>query len=180
MIQLLFPHFRHTLHINNNARRSILGPDGALTKSLLGLDGVMELMRRDLSEMTYSSLCLPENIAARGLESIPNFYYRDDGLKLWNIIQSFVKAVVEHYYPSDCEVHRDTELQDWISEVFTHGFLGNKASGIPAAFHTVEEVVKFTTMVIFTTTVQHAAVNSGQYDYNSSRFQFWREFFMFV
>ncbi|KAI9535835.1 hypothetical protein NQZ68_040156 [Dissostichus eleginoides] len=136
-------------------------------KSSLGIDGIMELMRRDLSEMTYSSLCLPENIAARGLESIPNFYYRDDGLKLWNIIQSFVKAVVEHYYPSDSEVHRDTELQDWISEVFTHGFLGNKASGFPAAFHTVEEVVKFTTMVIFTTTVQHAAVNSGQYDYNS-------------
>lgn len=49
----------------------------------------MELMRRDLSEMTYSSLCLPENIAARGLESIPDFYYRDDGLQLWNIIKRF-------------------------------------------------------------------------------------------
>ncbi|XP_034080481.1 hydroperoxide isomerase ALOXE3-like [Gymnodraco acuticeps] len=167
MYKLLLPHFRHTLHINIRARLSVLGPDGVLTNSSLGLDGVKELMRRDLSEMTYSSLCLPENIAARGLESIPNFYYRDDGLKLWNIIQSFVKAVVEHYYPSDCEVQRDTELQDWISEVFTHGFLGNKASGFPAAFHTVEEVVKFTTMVIFTPTVQHAAVNSGQYDYNS-------------
>ncbi len=47
---------------------------------------MIELMRRALSEMTYSSLCLPENINARGLESIPNFYYRDDGLKLWNII----------------------------------------------------------------------------------------------
>ncbi|KAI4801482.1 hypothetical protein KUCAC02_019377 [Chaenocephalus aceratus] len=136
-------------------------------KSSLGFVGLMELMRRDLSEMTYSSLCLPENIAARGLESIPDFYYRDDGLQLWNIIKSFVKAVVEHYYPSDSEVHKDTELQDWISEVFTHGFLGNKAAGFPAAFHTVQEVVKFTTMVIFTTTVQHAAINSGQYDYSS-------------
>ena len=35
-------------------------------------------------------------------------------------------------------------------------------TGFPAAFHTVEEVVKFTTMVIFTTTVRHAAVHSGQ------------------
>ncbi|KAI4788197.1 hypothetical protein KUCAC02_036006 [Chaenocephalus aceratus] len=167
MYKLLFPHFRHTLHINTRARLSLLGPDGVLSKSSLGFVGLMELMRRDLSEMTYSSLCLPENIAARGLESIPDFYYRDDGLQLWNIIKSFVKAVVEHYYPSDSEVHKDTELQDWISEVFTHGFLGNKAAGFPAAFHTVQEVVKFTTMVIFTTTVQHAAVNSGQYDYSS-------------
>ncbi|XP_074470791.1 hydroperoxide isomerase ALOXE3-like isoform X2 [Sebastes fasciatus] len=138
-----------------------------LYKSSLGNDGLTELMRRAHSETTYSSLCLPENITARGLESIPNFYYRDDGLKLWNIINSFVKAVVEYYYSSDSEVCKDTELQDWISEIFTHGFLGNKASGIPAGFHTVEEVIKFITMVIFTATAQHAAVNSGQFDYYS-------------
>ncbi|TNN21568.1 Arachidonate 8S-lipoxygenase [Liparis tanakae] len=119
-------------------------------------------MRRALSETTYSSLCLPEDIAARGLESIPNFYYRDDGLKLWSIINSFVKAVVEHYYPSDSEVCKDTELQDWISEIFTHGVLGNKASGFPESFHTAEELTKFITMVIFTVTVEHAAVNNGQ------------------
>ena len=120
----------------------------------------MELMRRSHSEVTYSSLCLPDNISARGLESIPNFYYRDDGLKLWNIISrfaldtycnclfviiyffyqkcfaftSFVGAIVENYYPSDSDVHEDTELQDWISEIFTHGFLGNKASGIHPLF----------------------------------------------
>ncbi|XP_075940062.1 hydroperoxide isomerase ALOXE3-like [Anarhichas minor] len=114
----------------------------------------MVLMAKALSETTYSSLCLPENITARGLESIPNFYYRDDGLKLWNIINRFVKAVVEYYYPSDSEVRKDTELQEWISEIFTHGFLGNTASGFPASFHTVEEAIKFITMLIFTVTGQ--------------------------
>ncbi|XP_068433629.1 hydroperoxide isomerase ALOXE3-like [Clinocottus analis] len=136
-------------------------------KTSLGFDGLTEFMRRHLSETTYSSLCLPENITARGLESIPNFYYRDDGLKLWNIINSFVKAVVEYYYPSDSEVCKDTELQNWISEIFTHGFLGNKASGFSAGFHTVQEVIKFITMVIFTVTGQHSAVNNGQFDYFS-------------
>ncbi|XP_070705990.1 polyunsaturated fatty acid lipoxygenase ALOX15B-like [Pempheris klunzingeri] len=126
-------------------------------------DRMTELMKRALSEMTYSSLCLPENITERGLESIPNFYYRDYGLKLWNIINSFVKAIVEHYYPSDGEVQKDTELQEWISEIFICGFLGNKASG----FNTVEEGIKFITMVIFTATAQHAAVNNGQFDYYS-------------
>ncbi|XP_037606919.1 hydroperoxide isomerase ALOXE3-like [Sebastes umbrosus] len=167
LYKLLFPHFRYTLFVNTGGRIALYGPDGFFTKSSLGNDGLTELMRRAHSETTYSSLCLPENITARGLESIPNFYYRDDGLKLWNIINSFVKAVVEYYYPSDSEVCKDTELQDWISEIFTHGFLGNKASGIPAGFHTVEEVIKFITMVIFTPTAQHAAVNSGQFDYSS-------------
>uniref|UniRef100_A0A8C2ZE69 Uncharacterized protein n=1 Tax=Cyclopterus lumpus TaxID=8103 RepID=A0A8C2ZE69_CYCLU len=163
LYKLLIPHFKSTLYINTGGRKNLFGPDG----SSLGYDGLTELMRRALSETTYSSLCLPEDITARGLESIPNFYYRDDGLKLWDIINSFVKAVVEYYYPSDSEVRKDNELQEWISEIFTHGFLGNKASGFPESFHTVEEVIKFITMVIFTVTVQHAAVNNGQFDYYS-------------
>ncbi|XP_075940620.1 hydroperoxide isomerase ALOXE3-like [Anarhichas minor] len=165
LYKLLLPHFRFTLHISIRGRANLFGPDGSISKSSLGYDGQMVLMAKALSEMTYSSLCLPENITARGLESIPNFYYRDDGLKLWNIINRFVKAVVEYYYPSDSEVRKDTELQEWISEIFTHGFLGNTASGFPASFQTVEEVIKFITMLIFTVTGQHAAVNNGQYDY---------------
>ncbi|XP_056284888.1 arachidonate 12-lipoxygenase, 12R-type-like [Pseudoliparis swirei] len=164
LYKLLFPHFQSTLFINTGGRSTLFGPDGALSISSLGYDGLTELMRRALSETTYSSLCLPEDITARGLESIPNFYYRDDGLKLWSIINSFVKAVVEYYYPSDSEVCKDTELQEWIGEIFTHGILGNKASGFPESFHTAEELTKFITMVIFTMTGEHAAVNNGQFD----------------
>ncbi|XP_056283558.1 hydroperoxide isomerase ALOXE3-like [Pseudoliparis swirei] len=164
LYKLLFPHFHCTLSINIGARTTLFGPHGAMSISSLGVDGMTELMRRALSETTYSSLCLPEDITARGLESIPNFYYRDDGLKLWSIINSFVKAVVEYYYPSDSEVCKDTELQEWISEIFTHGILGNKASGFPESFHTAEELTKFITMVIFTVTCQHAALNNGQFD----------------
>uniref|UniRef100_A0A8C7ZH65 Si:dkey-17e16.9 n=1 Tax=Oryzias sinensis TaxID=183150 RepID=A0A8C7ZH65_9TELE len=161
--KLLIPHFRFTLHINVMGREALLGPDG----SSFGLEGLMELMGRGLSETTYSALCLPENITARGLDSIPNFYYRDDALKLWDVIESFVRSVVKNHYPSDNDVFKDTELQEWIDEIFTQGFLENKQSGVPASFHTVEEVVKFVTMVIFTVSVQHAAVNNGQFDFHS-------------
>lgn len=41
----------------------------------------------------------------------------------------FVAAMVNFYYPTASDVQRDSELQEWISEVFTHGFLGNKDSG---------------------------------------------------
>ncbi|XP_042359016.1 hydroperoxide isomerase ALOXE3-like [Plectropomus leopardus] len=167
LYKLLFPHFRYTIYANTTARKNVYSPDGILSTTTIGYHGLSELMRRALPETTYSSLCLPDNITARGLESIPNFYYRDDGLKLWNIINGFVKAVVEHYYPSDSEVCKDTELQEWINEIFTHGFLGNKATGIPTGFNTIEEVIKFITMVIFTVTAQHAAVHHGQYDYHA-------------
>ncbi|KAM4633854.1 hydroperoxide isomerase ALOXE3-like isoform 1-T2 [Polymixia lowei] len=167
LYKLLMPHCRYTLQINTTGRVILFGPSGILTASTLEAEGLTELMRRALSETTYRDLCLPESIAARGLEWIPNFYYRDDGLKLWTIINSFVKAIVEYYYPSDCEVHSDCELQAWINDIFNHTFIGNSNSGIPECFDTVEEVIKFITMVIFTASAQHAALNNGQFDYNS-------------
>uniref|UniRef100_A0A8C5I9A3 Si:dkey-17e16.9 n=1 Tax=Gouania willdenowi TaxID=441366 RepID=A0A8C5I9A3_GOUWI len=165
--KLLIPHFRYTLHVNIRSRSSLFGPEGPFSISTLGYEGIKELMKRGLSEMTYGSLCLPYNIRKRGLESIPNYYYRDDGLKLWNIIKRFVRKMMEHYYHSDGEVIRDTELQAWIQEVFKRGFMGSICSGIPSYLFNVMDLVKFLTMVIFTVTARHAAFNNGQFDYLS-------------
>ncbi|XP_053301595.1 hydroperoxide isomerase ALOXE3 isoform X3 [Pleuronectes platessa] len=165
LYKLLIPHFKSTLNINIGARVSLIGPDGIFKTSTAGLEGTIEIMRRSLHEMTYSSVCLPENIAARGLESIPNYYYRDDGLKLWYIINRFVRAAVEYYYPSDADVCKDTELQDWICEIFIYGLLRNYGSGFPDSFRSNEELIRFITVVIFTVSVQHAAVNNGQFDF---------------
>ncbi|XP_053737250.1 hydroperoxide isomerase ALOXE3-like isoform X1 [Synchiropus splendidus] len=164
LYKLLIPHFRGTLHVNSGGRKALLGPGGPLTITSLGFEGLIELMKRSQAEKTYSSMCLPENIRARGLESIPNFYYRDDGLRLWDIINSFVKAVIEHFYTS-ADVQKDSELQDWIHEIFVHGFLSRESSGIPSRFHSVEELTRFVTMVVFNASVQHVAVNGGQFDY---------------
>ncbi|XP_056219428.1 hydroperoxide isomerase ALOXE3-like [Seriola aureovittata] len=163
--KLLIPHYQYTLHINILGRALLFGSGRYLEKISIETDGQMELLRRGLSQTTYASLCPHENIAARGLESIPNFYYRDDALRLWNIINSFVKAIVPYYYPSDSEVSADFELQEWVNEIFYYGFLRNVDSGIPSSFQTVEELIKFVTMVIFTSSCQHAAVNIGQFDF---------------
>lgn len=38
-----------------------------------------------------------------------------------------------YYYPSNSEVSADSELQEWINEIFQYGFLGNADSGISLA-----------------------------------------------
>lgn len=38
--------------------------------------------------------------------------------------------MVAYYYPSDSEVSADSELQEWINEIFYYGFLGNGDTGI--------------------------------------------------
>lgn len=125
------------------------------------------ILRRSLSVLKYKSLCIKDDIADRGVESMPNYYYRDDGFKLWDIIEKFVEGVLTYYYKSDEEVKGDTELQNYIQDIFEHGFHSKEDSGIPQTFKTVAEVVKFCTMVIFTSSAQHAAVNNGQSDYGS-------------
>ncbi|KAM9836033.1 LOW QUALITY PROTEIN: polyunsaturated fatty acid lipoxygenase ALOX15B-like [Aulostomus maculatus] len=165
LYKLLTPHTRYTLQINILARELLISDTGVFTEfAASGGEGMVTILRRALSSMTYSSLCMPEDIAERGLNAVPNYYYRDDGLQLWHIINKFVRGLLGHYYKNDLEVQEDPELQSWILDIFKHGFLSHQVTGIPYFFSTVEELVKFVTMVIFTCSCQHAAVNSGQYD----------------
>ncbi|XP_035992938.1 polyunsaturated fatty acid lipoxygenase ALOX15B-like [Fundulus heteroclitus] len=166
LYKLLIPYTRYTMQINFLARKTLISEEGVFTKfTSSGGEGMSTFLKRSLFSVTYSSLCMPEDIAERGLEDMPNFYYRDDGLRLWDIINRFVRGVLSYYYKNDLEVQQDSELQNWILDIFEHGFLSHPCPGIPQKLATVDELIKFVTMVIFTGSAQHAAVNSGQYDY---------------
>uniref|UniRef100_A0AAX7USN4 Uncharacterized protein n=1 Tax=Astatotilapia calliptera TaxID=8154 RepID=A0AAX7USN4_ASTCA len=157
LYKLLMPHTRYTLQINVLARQLLISKTGYAAS---GGKGVITILQKSLSSLTYSSLCIPDDIAERGLKDVPNFYYRDDGLK-------FVKEILTSYYKTDAEVQKDSELQKWIQDIYEHGFLSQASTGIPQKFSTVDEMVKFVTMVIFTCSAQHSAVNSGQYDFGA-------------
>uniref|UniRef100_A0A3P9MDS7 Arachidonate 15-lipoxygenase type B n=1 Tax=Oryzias latipes TaxID=8090 RepID=A0A3P9MDS7_ORYLA len=164
--KLLIRHTRYTLQINFLARKSLISVSGPVTLfTASGGKGMLTVLDRSVSSMTYRSLCIPDDIADRSLEDVPNFYYRDDGLKLWNIMHRLVVYItLIFYYKNDGMVQNDAELQNWIQEIFENGFLRRSETGIPQKFTTVTELVKFVTMVMFTCSVQHAAVNTGQYD----------------
>uniref|UniRef100_A0A8C3W8W8 Arachidonate 15-lipoxygenase type B n=1 Tax=Catagonus wagneri TaxID=51154 RepID=A0A8C3W8W8_9CETA len=133
----------------------------------LGIGGFSELIQRNMEQLSYSVLCLPEDIRARGVEDIPGYHYRDDGMQIWGAVERFVSEIIGIYYPSDESVRDDSELQAWVWEIFSEGFLGRESSGVPSSLGTREALIQYVTMVIFTCSAKHCAVSAGQFDFGA-------------
>uniref|UniRef100_A0A8C6C9N4 Arachidonate epidermal lipoxygenase 3 n=1 Tax=Monodon monoceros TaxID=40151 RepID=A0A8C6C9N4_MONMO len=160
--KLLLPHTRYTLQVNTVARATLLKPEGLVDKVPISSPGTGVGDDTDLAHLTYTNFCLPDSLRARGILDTPNYHYRDNGLKVWVAIESFVSEIVAYYYPSDASVQQDSELQAWVGEIFAQEFLGQESSGFPCRLCTPGELVKLLTAVIFNCSAQHATVNSGQ------------------
>ncbi|KAF6107431.1 arachidonate 5-lipoxygenase [Phyllostomus discolor] len=171
IFKLLVAHVRFTIAINTKAREQLICEYGLFDKAnATGGGGHVQMVQRAMEDLTYTSLCFPEAIKARGMEStenIPYYFYRDDGLLVWEAIKTFVADVVGIYYESDQVVVEDQELQDFVKDVYVYGMRGKKASGFPKSIKTREKLSEYLTVVIFTASAQHAAVNFGQYDWCS-------------
>ncbi|RXN30293.1 arachidonate 5-lipoxygenase-like protein [Labeo rohita] len=124
--------------------------------------GMETLIKNAMKTLTFKSLCLPEDIKVRGMEDVPKYYYRDDGMMIWEAIHSFVSAVVKIYYGSDEAVQQDVEIQGFVKDV---AFGMNNSDKFPKSLKTQEQLVEYLTVVIFTASAQHAAVNFGQFDW---------------
>ncbi|XP_045426613.1 polyunsaturated fatty acid 5-lipoxygenase isoform X2 [Pipistrellus kuhlii] len=171
VFKLLVAHVRFTIAINTKAREQLICEYGLFDKAnATGGGGHVQMVQKAMQELTYTSLCFPEAIKARGMDStkdIPYYFYRDDGLLVWEAIRAFTADVVGIYYESDQVVEEDPELQAFVKDVYVYGMRGRKASGFPKSIKTREQLSEYLTVVIFTASAQHAAVNFGQYDWCS-------------
>lgn len=58
-----------------------------------GGGGHVELVQKSMKNFTYRSLCFPEAIKARGMDSkeeLPYYFYRDDGYSVWEAVTRYV------------------------------------------------------------------------------------------
>ncbi|XP_067303819.1 polyunsaturated fatty acid 5-lipoxygenase-like [Pseudorasbora parva] len=161
--KLLKPHVRFTIAINAAARENLINEGGIFSKiSSIDVTGMNKVMQSAMETLTYESLCFPEAIKARGMEDVPKYYYRDDGMKIWETIHCFVTDVVEIYYDSDEAVQKDEEIQEFVKDI---SFGVSNSDKFPKSLKTREDLSEYLTAVIFTASAQHSAVNFGQFDW---------------
>ncbi|XP_030894835.1 arachidonate 12-lipoxygenase, 12S-type isoform X2 [Leptonychotes weddellii] len=154
VFKLLIPHIRYTMEINTRARSQLISEGGIFDKAVsTGGGGHVQLLRRAMAQLTYRSLCPPDDLADRGLLGIPSALYAHDALRLWGITAR------------DDIVRGDPELQAWCREITEVGLCQAQDRGFPVSFQSRKQLCHFLTMCVFTCTAQHGAINQGQLDW---------------
>ena len=166
--RLLLPHFEGTLNINHEAQDKLLRKGMAVDKTLAGTIDASRIVGATAMAMPYfNEGFLPKALAARGvLDENLEYPYRDDALLLWQAIERWVTAYVGLYYASDAHVSGDEPLRRWAAEIVAPdgGRLPGFGEDGRGKLTTTWYLIKAVTMIIFTASAQHAAVNFAQAD----------------
>ena len=160
-----------TMAVNDSARTKMLAPGGPIDSTMaVGAKGAFELMARAWWEQwDYGQHNVPTDLAERGVDddqALPGYHWRDDALRLWDIIGRYVQNMIDHFYASDQDVIDDWELQSFHNEIRDPD--GGNVRNIPggaAGFQDRATLVTFLTQLIYMASAGHAASNNGQYDY---------------
>lgn len=160
---LLVPHFEGTLFINEIAAISLIADNGPIDHIFAGtIQSTQELAAAARLDFDFTGKMLPHDLAARGVgpgSALADFPYRDDGLLVWEAIHGWVRGYIGLYYEGDADVLADTELAAWAACVSGEA----KIKGF-GPIDSVKALVDACTMIIFTASAQHAAVNFPQKD----------------
>lgn len=166
---LLRPHFEGTLAINDAAQSSLIAPGGGVDILLSStIDNSRVLAAVGLQSYDFNQAMLPKQLEKRGVndtEKLPVYPYRDDALLIWNAIHQWVSDYLSFYYKSDRDVQDDTYLQNWAIEAGAYD--GGRVPDFgqeDGRIQTLDYLIDAVTLIIFTASAQHAAVNFPQKD----------------
>ncbi|GKD78946.1 lipoxygenase 3, chloroplastic-like protein [Tanacetum coccineum] len=169
---------RHTLAINAQARESLISAEGFIESGFtpgkysteIACAAYRDWWRFDLEDLHEDlirrGMAVLDEIKPHGLRQlIEDYPYANDGLLIWSAIQELVQAYVTHFYPNENDVISDTELQSWYNEAINVGHADVLEANWWPKLCTPSKLTEILTILIWTSSAQHAALNFGQYHF---------------
>ena len=123
----------------------------------------------------------PRELANRGVLSadvLPYYPYRDDSLRVYDIVQRYVSRIVRYFYEDDACMAADEELQHFVTSLRTDLCMtlpgddnsrdnnNNNQNGVQRVL-SFDELTTLLTAIIYTCTAQHGAMNTLQFDFHA-------------
>ncbi len=164
--RLLEPHYEGTLSINDAAQRTLITAGHQVDMALGGtIDASRAVSVQAVLGLDFEALFLPRRLADRRVTDPALAYpYRDDALQLWGALRDWVEANVVAAYADDDALRADADLAAWAAELAADdgGRLKTFGEGARGVVHTRAWLTDALTLVVFTASCQHAAVNFAQ------------------
>ncbi|KAK1424716.1 hypothetical protein QVD17_20054 [Tagetes erecta] len=178
IFKLLSVHMKHALAINAMARENLISADGIIECGFSPGKYSIEMVsaayrdwwRFDLealpADLIRRGMAVPDETKPHGLRLlIEDYPYANDGLLIWSAIQDLVQTYVNHYYLDENVILYDSELQSWYSEAINVGHADLREENWWPKLTTPAALIEILTILIWTASAQHAALNFGQYHY---------------
>jgi len=173
--QLIHSNFDATIEINTIAYGDLLAYTGPINLTIgSGSIGAAMMIGKLWPDWNFYQRSFKQNLVNRGLlnpdgsvpDKIKGYWWRDDGLKLYNIIYNFIVSVLDaKFYKTDQDVVNDWEIQNFLSELQASRYGNMKNATSDGLLKTRTELYTLLANVIFTVTAKHSAGNAGQFDY---------------
>jgi arachidonate 5-lipoxygenase len=168
---LLLPHFKDTIGINFGARLALVTkPEQAFTNSTfaVGTEQGRQLASVIWQKFDFFDYSFPKELEKRGFyrdgrDGLGDYFYRDDGFKVWDAIGNYCQNFVYRHYKNDQDVANDKDLQAFCYDLSAKEF-GNYP-GFPTQILTRDLLFQCLQIIIWNAGPLHSFLNYPQWPY---------------
>ena len=160
---LLTPHLEGTIFANDQAQNGMNQPlDINLIAAEISatVEDTLTWTSESVQSVDVNEWLLPKQFERQGTgnpEVLQLYPYRDDSLRIWDAIRTWVEGYLRIYYCSDDDVAQDYELANWVRECETAGRLSG--IGEDGRIRTGDQLVDTVTLVMYQASAHHALTN---------------------